>query len=172
MEQRVPEQITRAAAFGEARIARFGAALTKRVIQVHAVDAAGAVVCRHALRRDASWTGVRGGPRERGGHGDQVPQGGGSRLPASAMRAAAGSLIRVGSHLLPGHPPNAPAPCLNIATTLQSTSESPDALLVDARAFNATCGLNNPSRDHQFVDWTMGFAEPVCSDLQRISQAS
>ena len=47
------EQITRAGAGGEARIVRVGADLAKRVIQVHAVDAAGAVVCRRALRREA-----------------------------------------------------------------------------------------------------------------------
>jgi transposase len=47
------EQITRAAAVGEARIARVGVDLAKRVIQVHAVDAAGAVVRRRALRREA-----------------------------------------------------------------------------------------------------------------------
>lgn len=47
------EQITRAGAGGEVRIVRVGADLAKRVIQVHAVDAAGAVVCRRALRREA-----------------------------------------------------------------------------------------------------------------------
>jgi transposase len=49
------EQITRADAVGEARagaIVRVGADLAKRVIQVHAVDAAGRVVCRRALARD------------------------------------------------------------------------------------------------------------------------
>jgi transposase len=46
------EQITRAGAAGQARIVRVGADLAKRVIQVHAVDAAGAVVCRRALPRD------------------------------------------------------------------------------------------------------------------------
>lgn len=51
------EQITRAGAGGEARIVRVGADLAKRVIQVHAVDAAGAVVCRRALPREKflSW---------------------------------------------------------------------------------------------------------------------
>jgi len=44
------EQITRAAAAGQ--IVRVGADLAKRVIQVHAVDAAGRVVCRRALARD------------------------------------------------------------------------------------------------------------------------
>jgi transposase len=47
------EQITRAADAGEARIVRVGADLAKRVIQVHAVDAGGRVVCRRALRREA-----------------------------------------------------------------------------------------------------------------------
>jgi transposase len=51
------EQITRAGAAGkavhQARIVRVGADLAKRVIQVHAVDAAGRVVCRRALRREA-----------------------------------------------------------------------------------------------------------------------
>ena len=46
------EQITRAGTAGQARIVRVGADLAKRVIQVHAVDAAGAVVCRRALPRD------------------------------------------------------------------------------------------------------------------------
>jgi transposase len=49
------EQITRADGVGEARvgaIVRVGADLAKRVIQVHAVDAAGRVVCRRALARD------------------------------------------------------------------------------------------------------------------------
>lgn len=49
------EQITRADAVVEARdgaIVRVGADLAKRVIQVHAVDAAGRVVCRRALARD------------------------------------------------------------------------------------------------------------------------
>jgi transposase len=49
------EQITRADTVGEARcgvIVRVGADLAKRVIQVHAVDAAGRVVCRRALTRD------------------------------------------------------------------------------------------------------------------------
>jgi transposase len=46
------EQITRSGAAGEARIVRVGGDLAKRVIQVHAVDAAGAVVCRRALGRD------------------------------------------------------------------------------------------------------------------------
>jgi len=46
------EQSTRAGAAGQARIVRVGADLAKRVIQVHAVDAAGAVVCRRALPRD------------------------------------------------------------------------------------------------------------------------
>jgi transposase len=49
------EQITRADAVGEARggaIVRVGADLAKRVIQVHAVDAAGRAVCRRALARD------------------------------------------------------------------------------------------------------------------------
>ena len=46
------EQITRAGAAGEARIVRVGVDLAKRVIQVHAVDGAGAVVCRRALPRD------------------------------------------------------------------------------------------------------------------------
>ena len=45
-------QITRAGAAGQARIVRVGADLAKRVIQVHAVDAEGAVVCRRALPRD------------------------------------------------------------------------------------------------------------------------
>lgn len=50
------EQITRAAVNGEAdgrAIVRVGVDTAKRVIQVHAVDAAGAVVCRRALRREA-----------------------------------------------------------------------------------------------------------------------
>lgn len=53
------EQITRAVAEVEAgrcaiqrEIARVGADLAKRVIQVHAVDAAGRVVCRRALARE------------------------------------------------------------------------------------------------------------------------
>lgn len=46
------EQITRAGGAGQARIVRVGVDLAKRVIQVHAVDAAGAVVCRRALPRD------------------------------------------------------------------------------------------------------------------------
>ena len=49
------EQITRAGVDGEVRgraIVRVGVDLAKRVIQVHAVDAAGAVVCRRALRRE------------------------------------------------------------------------------------------------------------------------
>ena len=46
------EQITRSQAGGEARIARVGADLAKRVIQVHAVDGAGALVCRRALPRE------------------------------------------------------------------------------------------------------------------------
>ena len=50
------EQITRADAAGQARIVRVGADLAKRVIQVHAVDAAGAVVCRRALPRDKFMT--------------------------------------------------------------------------------------------------------------------
>jgi transposase len=44
------EQITRVVAAGQ--IVRVGADLAKRVIQVHAVDAAGRVVCRRALPRD------------------------------------------------------------------------------------------------------------------------
>ena len=44
------EQITRTDAAGQ--IVRVGADLAKRVIQVHAVDAAGRVVCRRALPRD------------------------------------------------------------------------------------------------------------------------
>lgn len=44
------EQVTRAAA--SAAIVRVGADLAKRVIQVHAVDEAGRVVCRRALPRD------------------------------------------------------------------------------------------------------------------------
>ena len=46
------EQITRAGTAGEARIVRVGVDLAKRVIQVHALDAAGAVVCRRALPRE------------------------------------------------------------------------------------------------------------------------
>jgi transposase len=49
------EQITRAAVNGEDHsraIVRVGVDLAKRVIQVHAVDAAGRVVCRRALPRD------------------------------------------------------------------------------------------------------------------------
>jgi transposase len=49
------EQITRAGGVGEAlggAIVRVGADLAKRVIQVHAVDADGRVVCRRALPRD------------------------------------------------------------------------------------------------------------------------
>lgn len=49
------EQITRADGVGEARagaIVRVGVDLAKRVIQVHAVDGAGRVVCRRALPRD------------------------------------------------------------------------------------------------------------------------
>ena len=45
------EQITRTGATGEQRIGRVGADLAKRVIQVHGVDAAGALVCRRALPR-------------------------------------------------------------------------------------------------------------------------
>lgn len=47
------DKITRSEAAGESRIARVGVDLAKRVIQVHAVDAAGQVVCRRALRREA-----------------------------------------------------------------------------------------------------------------------
>ena len=50
------EQITRAVVDDEARgraIVRVGVDLAKRVIQVHAVDATGAPVCRRALRREA-----------------------------------------------------------------------------------------------------------------------
>jgi hypothetical protein len=32
--------------------------------------------------------------------------------------------------------------------------------------------LNRPVRERQFETWTMGFAEPVSSELQRIAQAS
>jgi len=49
------EQITRAPVDVEARqreIARVGADLAKRVIQVHAVDGAGVLVCRRALARE------------------------------------------------------------------------------------------------------------------------
>ena len=46
------EQITRVSVSGEGRIVRVGVDLAKRVIQVHAVDAAGAEVCRGALPRD------------------------------------------------------------------------------------------------------------------------
>jgi transposase len=49
------EQITRAGGVVEPRagaIVRVGADLAKRVIQVHAVDAAGRVVCRRALARE------------------------------------------------------------------------------------------------------------------------
>jgi transposase len=45
------EQITRTGAAGEQRIGRVGADLAKRVVQVHGVDAAGALVCRRALPR-------------------------------------------------------------------------------------------------------------------------
>lgn len=44
------EQTTRGAVAGQ--VVRVGADLAKRVIQVHAVDAAGRVVCRRALPRD------------------------------------------------------------------------------------------------------------------------
>jgi transposase len=44
------EQITRGVAAGQ--VVRVGADLAKRVIQVHAVDAAGRAVCRRALPRD------------------------------------------------------------------------------------------------------------------------
>lgn len=46
------EQITRSQPGGEARIARVGVDLAKRVIQVHAVDGAGALVCRRTLTRE------------------------------------------------------------------------------------------------------------------------
>lgn len=46
------EQVTRSGVGGEARIVRVGADLAKRVIQVHAVDAGGVVVCRRALPRE------------------------------------------------------------------------------------------------------------------------
>ena len=48
------EQITRAPVNVEGRqreIARVGVDLAKRVIQVHAVDGAGVLVCRRALAR-------------------------------------------------------------------------------------------------------------------------
>jgi transposase len=47
------EQITRSQPVGEGRIVRVGVDLAKRVIQVHAVDSGGGIVCRRALRRDA-----------------------------------------------------------------------------------------------------------------------
>ena len=46
------DKITRAGVAGQGPIVRVGADLAKRVIQVHAVDAAGRVVCRRALPRD------------------------------------------------------------------------------------------------------------------------
>jgi len=46
------EQITRSQPSGEARIARVGADLAKRVIQVHAVDGAERQVCRRSLPRE------------------------------------------------------------------------------------------------------------------------
>ena len=46
------EQITRSGAAGEARIARVGADLAKRVFHVHAVDGAGRGVCRRWLPRE------------------------------------------------------------------------------------------------------------------------
>jgi transposase len=46
------EQITRFDAAGEARIARVGADLAKRVFQVHAVDGVGRGMCRRSLPRE------------------------------------------------------------------------------------------------------------------------
>ena len=46
------EQITRSGATGEARIARVGVDLAKRVMQVHAADGAGRGVCRRTLARE------------------------------------------------------------------------------------------------------------------------
>lgn len=46
------EQITRSVVAGEARIARVGADLAKRVLQVHAVDDAEREVCRRSLPRE------------------------------------------------------------------------------------------------------------------------
>lgn len=100
------------------------------------------------------------------------------------------------------------------ATPELASSADMDALLLDARAFNRTCGvtgvllhqsgnllqyiegpvdgvmavygrilksrrhtgvielLNQPIPQRFFQDWTMGFAEPVLSELQSLSQAS
>jgi hypothetical protein len=46
------EQIRRSGATGEARIARVGVDLAKRVMQVHAADGAGRGVCRRTLARE------------------------------------------------------------------------------------------------------------------------